>query len=58
MMCDHNFAAASADHDVDKNVDDSDTDDDGKLNSQTTFHDSICIFCVYDECDCQKQEND
>ena len=54
MMCDHNFAAASADHDVDKNVDDSDTDDDGKLNSQTTFHDSICIFCVYDECDCQK----
>ena len=49
MMCDHNFAAASADHDVDKNVDDSDTDDDGKLNSQTTFHDSICIFCVYDE---------
>ena len=37
MMCDHNFAAAAADYDGDKSVDDIDIDDDGTLNSQTMF---------------------
>jgi hypothetical protein len=31
MICDHNFAAASADYDGHRNVDDCDIDGDGKL---------------------------
>ena len=57
MMCDHNFAAAAADYDGDKSVDDIDIDDDGKLNSQTMLYDFICIFCAGGECDCHEQEH-
>ena len=46
MMCDHNFAAAAADYDGDKSVDDIDIDDDGTLNSQTMLYDFICIFVL------------
>ena len=51
-MCDHNFAAAAADYDGDKSVDDIDIYDDGKLNSQTMLLIFICIFCACGECDC------
>ena len=58
MMCDHNFAAAAAaDYDGDKSVDDVDNDDDGTLNSQTMLYDFICIFCACGECDCHEQEH-
>ena len=59
MMCDHNFAAAAAaaDYDGDKSVDEIDIDDDGTLNSQTMLYDFICIFCACGECDCHEQEH-
>ena len=56
-MCDHNFAAAAADYDGDKSVDDIDIDDDGTLNSQTMLYDFICIFCACGDCDCHEQEH-
>ena len=48
MMCDHNFAAAAADYDGDKSVDDIDIDDDGKLNSQTMLYDfHLHFLCLW-----------
>ena len=40
MICDHNFAAASADYDGHRNVDDCDIDGDGKLIK----HDRVDCF--------------
>ena len=58
-MCDNNFAAAAAaaDYDGDKSVDDVDIDDDGTLNSQTMLYEFICIFCACGEGDCHEQEH-